>query len=73
MQIDNMKITIVTDVSEAESLAASLKENLSSPMSYSNIVKAGLPKSILDEDAATENFKLNVKKVTIVNSKDTFK
>jgi zinc protease len=73
MQIDNMKITIVTDVSEAESLAASLKENLSSPMSYSNVVKAGLPKNILDEDAATENFKLNVKKVTIVNSKDTFK
>lgn len=73
MQIDNMKITIVTDVSEAESLAASLKENLSSPMSYSNIVKAGLPKNILEEDAATENFKLNVKKVTIVNSKDTFK
>jgi zinc protease len=73
MQIDNMKITMVTDVSEAESLAASLKENLSSPMSYSNVVKAGLSKNILDEDAATENFKLNVKKVTIVESKDTFK
>ena len=73
MQIDNMKVTIVTDVSEAEPLAASLKENLSSPMSYSNVVKAGLSKNILEEDAATENFKLNVKKVTIVESKDTFK
>ena len=73
MQIDNMKITIVTDVSEAEALATSLKDNLPSPMSYSNLVKAGLPEEILKEDAATENFKLNVKNVTIVESKDTFK
>lgn len=73
MQIDNMKITIVTDISEAEALATSLKDNLSSPMSYSNIVKAGLSKNILNEDAETENFKLNVRKVTIVVSKDTFK
>ncbi len=73
MQIDNMKITIVTDVSEAELLAKSLKENLDSPMSYSNIVKAGLSENILNEDAATENFKLNVKNVTIIESKDTFK
>ena len=72
-QIDNMKITIVTDESEAEPLAKSLKENSTSPMSYSNLVKAGLPEEILKEDAATENFKLNVKNVTIVDSKDTFK
>lgn len=72
-QIDNMKITIVTDVSEAEPLAESLKNNLPSPMSYSNIVKAGLSEEILSEDAATENFPLNVKSVTIVDSKDTFK
>ncbi len=73
MQIDNMKITIVTDVSEAEPLAKSLKENISSPMSYSNLVKAGLSEDILNEDTATENFKLNVKNVTIVDSKETFK
>jgi zinc protease len=73
MQIDNMKITIVTDVSEAEPLAKSLKSNTISPMSYSNMVKAGLSEDILSEDTATENFKLNVKNVTIVDSKDTFK
>ena len=73
MQIDNMKITIVTDVSEAEPLAESLRNNSTSPMSYSNLVKAGLSEDILKEDAATENFKLNVKNVTIVDSKDTFK
>jgi len=73
MQIDNMNVTIVTDVSESEPLASSLKNNLPSPMSYSNLVKDGLPEEVLNEDAATENFKLNVKNVTIVDSKDTFK
>ena len=73
MQIDNMKITIVTDVSEAQPLAESLKNNTVSPMTYSNLVKAGLSEDILSEDAATENFKLNVKNVTIIDSKDTFK
>jgi len=72
-QIENMKITIVTDVTEAEPLAKSLKENLPSPMSYSNTVKAGLPEDVLKEDQETENFKLNVKEVTIIESKDTFK
>lgn len=72
-QIEDMKITIVTDVSEAEPLAKSLRENLPSPMSYSNIVKAGLPEEVLKEDEATEDFKLNVKNVTIINSADTFK
>ena len=72
-QIDNMKITIVTDRSEAKALAKSLKKNLTSSMSYSNLVKAGLPDEVLSEDSETENFKLNVKKVTIVDSKDTFK
>jgi zinc protease len=42
-------------------------------MSYSNSVKAGLPEDVLKEDAETENFPLNVKNVTIVDSKDTFK
>jgi zinc protease len=72
-QIDNMKITIVTDKSEAQELAKSLKNNLTSSMSYSNLVKAGLPEEVISEDLETENFKLNVKKVTIVDSKDTFK
>ncbi len=68
-----MKITIVTDKSEATELAKSLRDNLSSPMSYSNQVKAGLPDEILSEDDETANFKLNVKSVKIVDSKDTFK
>jgi zinc protease len=72
-QIDNMKITIVTDKSEAEELAKSLKENTYSPMSYSNLVKAGLPKEILAEDEEVANFKLNVKNVTIIKTEETFK
>jgi zinc protease len=73
LQIDNMKFTIVTNVSEAEPLAESLRNNSPSPMSYSNQVKAGLSDDIMKEDTATENFKLNVKNVTVVDSKDTFK
>ena len=73
MQIDNMDVTIVTDKSEAEPLAESLRNNTPSPMSYSNQVKAGLSDEILKEDKATEDFKLNVKSVKIVDSKDTFK
>lgn len=72
-QVENMCITIVTDKSEAEPLAKSLKENLSSPMSYSNIVKAGLPKEVLTEDDTVANYKLNVNDVKIINSADTFK
>lgn len=72
-RVNNMDVTIVTDKSEAEPLAQSIKENLPSPMSYSNAVKAGLPKSVLDEDELVATYKLNVKNVTIVDSKDTFK
>jgi zinc protease len=70
---NNMYVTIVTDRSEADELAKSLKENTPSPMSYSNAVKAGLPKEVLEEDDAVAAYKLNVKSVTIVDSKDTFK
>jgi zinc protease len=70
---DNMFVTIVTDRSEAEALAKNVKENAPSPMSYSNIVKAGLSKAVLDEDDIVSTFKLNVKHVTVVDSKDTFK
>ncbi|HLP14750.1 MAG TPA: pitrilysin family protein [Bacteroidota bacterium] len=70
---DKMFVTIVTDKSEADELARSLKENAVSPMSYSNSVKAGLPKSVLDEDDVVASYKLNVKNVRIVDSKDTFK
>jgi zinc protease len=72
-QINNMKITIVTDKSEAEALAKSLMENTYSPMSYSNFVKSGLPKEVLEEDEAVANFKLNVKKVTVIKTEETFK
>jgi zinc protease len=72
-QTENMCVTIVTDKSEAGELAKSLKENTPSPMSYSNVLKEGLPKEVLTEDEEVANYKLNVKEVTIVNSKDTFK
>lgn len=72
-QTENMFITIVTDASEAEPLAKSLKENLESPMSYSNLVKSGLPKEVLAEDDEVAKYQLNVKSVKIIKSADTFK
>ena len=70
---DNMFVTIVTNTSEAEALAKSLKENLASPMSYSDLVKAGLPEEVLAKDAVVEKVPLKVTSVTIVESANTFR
>jgi len=71
-QTKNMFVTIVTDDGEAKALADSLINNTPSPMSYSNLVKSGLPAEVLAEDEEVANYQLNVKKVTIVDSADTF-
>jgi zinc protease len=72
-QTENMFVTIITDKTEAEPLAESLKLNKKSPMSYSNIVKEGLTEDVLKQDEAAATFKLNVKDVRIIDSKETFK
>ena len=72
-QTNNMYITIVTDDSEAGPLKTSLEQNKPSPMSYSNLVKEGLPKSVTDEDEKIANYKLNIKSVRIIDTKETFK
>lgn len=72
-QVNNMYITIVTDASEADALASGLMNNTESPMSYSNLVKSGQPKEILEEDDIVAKYKLNVKSVKIIKSEDTFK
>jgi zinc protease len=71
-QTENMFVTIITDKSEAAALAVSFRENRPSPMSYSNEVKQGMPEEVLEQDSAAENYKLNVKKVDVINSSDTF-
>jgi zinc protease len=71
-QTDNLFVTIVTDTSEAEPLAESLRKNIASPMSYSDLVKSGLSEELLAEDKAVEAFPLNIKSVTIVPSAETF-
>ncbi|MEO6406233.1 MAG: insulinase family protein [Ferruginibacter sp.] len=70
---DNMFVTIVTDDSEAEPLAKALRENTPSPMSYSNLVKDGLPKAVLAEDDAVAKFPLNIKDVKVIDTKNTLK
>ncbi|WP_205501927.1 M16 family metallopeptidase [Rufibacter psychrotolerans] len=70
---DNVFVTIVTDDSEAQPLADALQNNTPSPMSYSNVVKEGLPQAVKDEDAQIANFKLNVTQVKVVDTKETFR
>jgi zinc protease len=71
-QTQNMFVTIVTDVSEAENLAENLKSNAPSPMSYANSLKETLPEEILQEDEMVATYKINVKQVKIVDSESTF-
>lgn len=73
LQAQNMYITIVTDKSEAIPLARSLRDNLNSPLAYSNVLKSVLTEEILVEDKIVADFPLNVTKVTIVESNDTFR
>ena len=50
----------------------SLEKNLTSPMSYSGALKAVLTPEILEEDMKVQDYKINVKKVTIVDSSSMF-
>lgn len=72
-QTQNMCVSIITDRSESVPLARSLRDNLPSPMSYSNILKGVLTPEILAEDKIVETYPLIVTKVDIVDSKDTFR
>src|SRR4029079_7979736 len=67
-QTQNMEIVIVTDESEVNGLAESLKADKPSPMSYSNTLKSSLPESILKEDDIVSSYPVKVKEVRIVNS-----
>ncbi len=72
-QTQNMNIVVITDKSEAEPLAKSLRDNSPSPMSYSDGLKASLSPDILNEDRTVESFPMPVKKVTVVDSETTFR
>ena len=71
-QVKNMEIVIITDESEVENLAESLRKDKPSPMSYSNTLKASMPDVILKEDNVVSSYPLNIREVRIVNSADTF-
>ncbi len=73
LQAENMYVSIITDDSEAGPLAESLRENLPSPMTYSNLVREGLPASITREDEMVENYRLNIESVKIIDSETLFK
>ncbi|REJ80198.1 MAG: insulinase family protein [Bacteroidetes bacterium] len=72
-QTKNLNVVIITDKSEAEPLAQSLKNNSPSPMSYSNDLKSTLPAEILNEDKLVESYPMPVKQVNIIDSESTFR
>ena len=72
-QTNNMFIAIVTDKSEAVPLARSLRDNLVSPMSYSNTLKGVMTNEILTEDKEVEKFPMKVTSVEIIDDATTFK
>jgi zinc protease len=73
LQAENMFVAIITDDSEAEPLAEHLRKNTPSPMSYSELVREGLPVEISNEDEKIATYPLNVKSVQIVESEETFR
>jgi zinc protease len=72
-QTNNMFIAIVTDKTEAVPLARSLRDNLVSPMSYSNTLKGVMSNEILTEDKEVEKFPMKVSSVEIIDDTTTFK
>lgn len=71
-QVNNMKIAIVTDQSEAQPLAESLRTNAPSPMSYNDGLKSSLTPQILSEDSVVATYPLIIKDVRIIDSNSTF-
>ncbi len=72
-QVKNMEVVIITDETEVNALAESMRSNKPSPMSYSNTLKSSLPESILNEDNNVAVYSIVIKEVRIINSADTFK
>jgi zinc protease len=72
-QTQNMFISIVTDDSEVPTIKKALEEGAVTPMSYSNLVKEGLPEEVLKEDDEIAKYPLNVKSVKIIDNNETFK
>jgi zinc protease len=72
LQKDNMFVSIITHVSEAEPLMQSLLENKTSEPAYSNELKAVLTDDILSEDEKVAVYPLKVTSVKIIKSEETF-
>lgn len=72
-QTKNMEIIIITDQSEVEPLAESLRNNSPSPMSYSNDLRSTLPATVTQEDKAVEAYPMPVKQVTIISKDAPFR
>ena len=71
-QYKNIYVAVITDTSEAEKLAESIRTNASASIVYSPLVGKGLGKDTLDEDKLIDSFKLNITDVQVIPSGKLF-
>jgi len=72
-QHENIYVAVITDTSEADKLAESIRNNASAPIVYSPLVSKGLGKETLEEDKEIDAFKLNVTDVQVIPSDKMFR
>lgn len=72
-QTKNLYVAVITDTSEAEKLAKSIENNGSAPIVYSPLVRKGLPQEVTEEDKEIDKYKLNIRKVEVVDSATLFR
>lgn len=72
LQFDNMKVAIITDTSEADKLAKSIKKKTVSPIIYKAGVFSGMSKELLEEDKIIMNYDYKVGKTKVVKSSEIF-
>lgn len=72
-QTQNIYVAVITDDSEAEKLAESIRKNGSAPIVYTPLVSKGLPKEVVEEDKEIDAYRLNVRQVEVIDSKTLFR
>ena len=73
LQAENFYVAVITDDSEAETLAESLRSNGDASIVYKPAVRNGLPAEILEEDKEINAYKLNVTKAEVIKNDTLFR
>jgi zinc protease len=72
LQSQNILIAIITSPDEAAALTRYFTEDLPSPMTYSNLVKEGLPIEVLEEDEKVSVWPIKATSVEVIPNDQMF-